>query len=305
MNTKPQTQHNTDKKKAEIDPYITQSKKLLFSTLNCCESQIIPFQNANDMDDELLLKAVTGLAGGLYNRGSTCGVVLGAAIDLALLKNKTLGVWTPGDQLSLLNQVADYVNWFEEEFEGCLCRDRVELDFQTIRGKVGLLFPKKARGCVKQSALSMKYLLDEKNIINHPKTCSAYKHCATDVLKIVRKKTGRGADTIEQLSTVFDGGIGLSGGGCGALIGGLIALGLRFGYEHSKQTAFKRSDIFRTIPRHYSKVANQLIDQFKAKYGALECVGITGEKIDGFESFLEQRENCQSLIEWVAEKASE
>jgi len=64
----------------KINQHIMQSKRLLFSTLNCCESQIIPFQNAHDLDDELLLKAVTGLAGGLYNRGSTCGVVLGAAM---------------------------------------------------------------------------------------------------------------------------------------------------------------------------------------------------------------------------------
>ncbi len=252
-----------------------------------------------------MLKAVTGLAGGLYNRGSSCGVVLGAAIDLALLKNKAVEVWTPGDQLSLLYQVADYVKWFEGEFEGCLCRDRVNLDFQTISGKVGLLFPEKARGCVKQSALSMKYLLTEENIVDYQSSCPAYKHCATDVLEIVHERTGVGDKTIEKLVTVFDGGVGLSGGGCGALAGGLIVLGFRFGYEHSKQDAFQIRDVFRTIPRKYSKVANQLIDQFKNKYGSLECSGIIQGEINGFDGFLKQREACQPLIEWVAEKSSE
>jgi len=291
--------------KEEIDGYIFQCKKLLFTTLNCCESQIIPFQNAHGFDNEELLKAVTGLAGGLYNRGSTCGVVLGAAIDLAMLKDVAVEKWTPDDQFSLLNQVADYVKWFEETFEGALCRDRTDLDFQTIRGKVGLLIPKKAKGCVKQSALSMKYLLTEGNIAEHKKSCPAYKHCATDVLQMVREKTGIGDVTIEQLATVFDGGIGMSGGGCGALAGGLIALGLQLGYVHSKKDAFKMRDIFRTIPRKFAKPANKFIDLFEEKYGSLECQGIAGKKFENFDEFKKQRDKCQPLIEWVVEKIVE
>jgi C_GCAxxG_C_C family probable redox protein len=291
--------------KDKIDDYIQQSKKLLFKTLNCCESQIIPFQNAHDIDNEKLLKAVTGLAGGLYNRGSTCGVVLGAALDLAMLKNIEVEEWTPEEQFSLLNQVADYVKWFEDKFEGCLCRDRTDLDFQTLRGKVGLLIPKKAKGCVKQSALSMKYLLSEDNIDEYRKPCPAYNHCATDVLKIVREKTGVGDKIIEQLATVFDGGIGLSGGGCGALAGGLIAIGLQFGYVHSKEDAFKMRDMFRTIPRKFAKISNKFIDQFEEKYGSLECEGIAQGKFKGFDDFLKQREECQPLIDWVVEKIIE
>ena len=76
------------KKQNKVDEYIQQSKKLLFRTLNCCESQIIPFQNAHDIDNDELLKGVTGLAGGMYNRGSTCGIVFGAALNLAMVKYK-------------------------------------------------------------------------------------------------------------------------------------------------------------------------------------------------------------------------
>ncbi len=283
------------------DEYIRQSKKLLFRTLNCCESQIVPFQNAHEIDNDVLLKAVTGLAGGMYNRGSTCGVVFGAAINLAMLKNKELENWTPGDELFLLKQVADYVKWFEESFGGHLCRDRTELDFQTMRGKVGLLFPKKAKGCVKQSALSMKYLLTHDSKIE-VESCSEYDHCATDVLRMVRQRTGIGDKTIEQLSTVLDGGIGMSGGGCGALAGGIIALGLQFGNEHSKEDAFKKRNMFRTIPRKFSKITNELINQFEEKFGTLECEEIAKRQFDGFEDFLKQREECQPIIDWVIEK---
>lgn len=289
------------KEQSNVDGYIQQSKKLLFRTLNCCESQIIPFQNAHDIDNDELLKAVTGLAGGMYNRGSSCGVVFGAALNLAMVKNKELEIWTPGDQLSLLRQVADYVRWFEDEFGGHLCRERTDLDFTTMRGKVGLLFPKKAKGCVKQSALSMKYLLTEDNVIE-PQSCSQYDHCASDVLRMVREETGVGDKNIEQLTTALDGGIGMSGGGCGALAGGIIALGLQLGNEHSKEDAFKFRNMLRTIPRKFSKITNDLINQFEEKYGTLECEGISGGIFEGFDDYLIQRKKCQPLIDWVVEQ---
>ena len=147
----------------------------------------------------------------------------------------------------------------------------------------------------------MKYLLSEKHEHEPVNTCPAYPHCATAVLRTVRERTGRGDEDIEQLSTVFDGGLGLSGGACGAVTGGLIALGFQYGYEHSKAEAFQMRDIFRTIPRKYAKAANRLIDQFESKYGALECAGILKHKIQGFDDYLEQRKLCQPMIEWVTE----
>ena len=119
---------------------------------------------------------------------------------------------------------------------------------------------------------------------------------------MIREKTGLGDKTIEHLSTVFDGGIGMSGGVCGALTGGVIALGLQFGYEHSKEDAFKMRDIFRTIPRKFSKISNKFIDKFIVKYGSFECEGIAKGKFKGFEDYLKQREKCQELIDWVVEE---
>lgn len=82
-------------------------------------------------------------------------------------------------------------------------------------------------------------------------------------------------------------------------------MGLRYGYAHTKEDAFKKRDLFRTIPRKYSKRANQFIDQFEQRYGSLECAGITQNKIDNFEGFLDQREVCEPLIEWVIDKCNE
>ncbi len=283
-----------------MELYVKQSKKLLFRTLNCCESQIIPYQNAEDISRDLLLKAVTGLAGGLYNRGSTCGVVFGAAINLA---QKRLGDdWSPAVERELLMQAGRYVDWFTGEFGGTLCRDRTGLDFQTIKGKVGLLIPKKAKGCVKQSALSMKFLLDQEEEEEIKHSDDPYAHCGTDVLVAIREKTGIGDADIERITTVLDGGIGLKGGSCAALAGGVIALGLTHGNKHSKEDAFRFRHIFKGVSRKFSKLTNSLIDDFEKRYGSLECSGITNCTFNSFDEFQETRARCSPIVEWVTQQ---
>ena len=54
-------------------------------------------------------------------------------------------------------------------------------------------------------------------------------HCAQQVLKGIREQTGIGDDLLEQLSFVFDGGIGLQGGVCGALAGAIMGVNLLIG----------------------------------------------------------------------------
>ena len=46
-------------------------------------------------------------------------------------------------------------------------------------------------------------------------------HCAQRVLRGIREHIGVGDDLLEQLSFVFDAGIGLQGGACGALAGAI------------------------------------------------------------------------------------
>jgi hypothetical protein len=56
-------------------------------------------------------------------------------------------------------------------------------------------------------------------------------HCAQRVLKGIKEHTGIGDNLLEQLSFVFDGGIGLHGGACGALAGAIMGLNLLIGMD--------------------------------------------------------------------------
>lgn len=46
------------------------------STCSCSSTQIKPFQEAFDKEDDEVLKAALGLTGGMFLKGSTCGAFL-------------------------------------------------------------------------------------------------------------------------------------------------------------------------------------------------------------------------------------
>ncbi len=56
----------------------------LMKDSNCALASLEVFQNMIGKPEDKLLKSVTGLEGGVVATGSTCGVVSGGAIGLAL-----------------------------------------------------------------------------------------------------------------------------------------------------------------------------------------------------------------------------
>lgn len=64
--------------------------------------------------DDILLKAGTGLEGGVVASGSTCGVVTGGALGLGLMYDDELKKKGDCAEVALLSLVGDYVRWFEQ-----------------------------------------------------------------------------------------------------------------------------------------------------------------------------------------------
>lgn len=63
------------------------ARRTYISTILCSLTQIKPFQEAFDLVDDDVLKAVLGLEGGVFSKGSPCGVVTSGALSLAMLLN--------------------------------------------------------------------------------------------------------------------------------------------------------------------------------------------------------------------------
>jgi len=291
-----------------VDQKIHRSKKILFRTLNCCETQIINGLEVNELEDNELLRAATGLAGGIYNHGSTCGVILGVSLSYALqMEKKNKDIFLENEAILIYN-IRKYIDFFNKTFNSTLCRERTELDFKTIKGKLGLLIPEKVKGCVKQTALSIKYYIENpiENNNENSKDCKFKYYCAKSVLSKVREETGIGSEHLEKLSVVFNGGIALTGNTCGALIGGMMALGLKYkleDYNIKKAESFR--NMFKAYPKPFRDAANKLVTSFENEFEGLECSAIINhdfKNICDFNDFYENNEKCKQIVNYVVKK---
>jgi|GEM_PF-927949 len=287
---------------------VKKSQKLLFTTFNCAKSQVIPLMALHGMEDEQLIMALTGLAGGMVNNGSTCGVVIGSGISLAMIRDKQLdGNWTEQDVLRILQEINEHVLWFEGKYGTSLCRERPELAHEKIT-VLGLLNPIKAKGCVNRASASMERLSQPKpevEIQNYPKEeirevvwCD---HCAAKVLAQIRTETGIGSHFLERVSIALDGGIGLNGGGCGALAGGIMALGLAFALDTNQFDPTQLRNVFRSLDAEFFRKAIQLTDGFINQFQFLECSSLTGKNFADWGEFKAYRNTnaCDQINAYV------
>ena len=262
-------------------------------------------------NDDLIM-ALTGLAGGILNNGSTCGVVIGGAISSAMIRDKELsGRWTLEDEVQLLDEIRADISWFENRFGTLLCREREELKYQKIT-VLGLLNPQKLKGCVARADKSMAYFVDKYNSdkyeqrIDGPEA-EVCEHCAQKILKEIRKKTQIGNERLERISVALDGGMGLSGGGCGALSGALMALGLKYALNPKNTEPDKLKNIYRAMDSEFFKKAKILVSKFIKEFEYLECKRITTTKFRNWNEFSEFRRasSCDRLNEFLVKETVE
>ena len=275
--------------------------------------------------EDKLLKSFTGLEGGIVASGSTCGVVSGGAIGLALSHYDEIMEKGIPAQAGLLAYVGEYVRWFEENFGTSLCKERSGVDFYTTMGQLRYFIPGDRVGkCLWHIRGAIRYLYsfrqqelpmmevqsDEKQ--NEPI------HCAQRVLKGIKEQTGIGDDLLEQLSFVFDGGIGLQGGACGALAGAILGVNLLIGMnvrdmkysEIIKAFAVGHKNLLTDKPVENPEpfnVGKEIVKNFKEKAGALECQTITGKKFSSwsdFQNYISSSEKCSALMEFAKDQAS-
>jgi len=299
--------------------YNKQSKKLLFTTFNCAKSQLIPLQAMQEIKNDDLIMALTGLAGGILNNGSTCGIVIGGAISSAMIRDKELsGKWTLEDEIQLLDEIREDIIWFENNFGTSLCREREDLNYQRIT-MLGLLNPQKVKGCVARSGASMDHFIEKYNSAekinnkygNEPKsekcTPKTAEHCAQKTLREIRQNTGIGNEELERISIALDGGIGLSGGGCGALSGALMALGLKYALDTKNTDPDKLKNIYKAMDSEFFSMARILVNHFIKEFKYLECKKIAGKSFEDWDEFSEFRNNssCDKLNNFLVKETLE
>ncbi len=127
-------------------------------------------------------------------------------------------------------------------------------------------------------------------------------NCAESVLWGVVAAQRRYYDCVPQIATGFGGGMGGCGETCGALVGGIMALGLKYGRT-------KGSDIERK--QRTGAFVKELIGAFREEFGSLRCIELTNVDMstpEGMQRAIDLRlhdEFCPKFVEFVAAKVAE
>jgi C_GCAxxG_C_C family probable redox protein len=297
----------------------------LIKDLNCALASQEVLQDMIGRREDRVLKAVTGLEGGVVASGSTCGVVTGGALGLVLMYDDDLQKKGITAEAGVMSLVGEYIKWFEDNYGSSLCRERSGINFYTTGGQLRYLLPGDRVGkCLWHIGGAMKHLcayqkkdlpelsMEKEQIQNEPI------HCAQAVLKGIKNRTGIGDPLLERLSFIFDGGLGFKGGICGALVGAIAGLNLVLGMNIRNSNYFKTINAFVVghvnllIDKPFGApepfcVGKNIVKKFEEKAGALECYAITDKKYSGwadFQKHISSSDKCAGLIELATTEAS-
>jgi C_GCAxxG_C_C family probable redox protein len=283
------------------------------------------FQDMIDRREDRLLKAFTGLEGGLVASGSTCGVVTGGALGLALLHENELQDKGAAAEAEVMSLIGEYVRWFEESFGSSFCRERSGVNFYTAMGQVRYFFPGDRIGkCLWHIRGAVRHLYaylekDLPGMNEQPMDIEGEPmHCAQAVLRGIKDRTGIGDPLLEHLSFIFDGGVGYQGGVCGAVAGAVMGINLLLGMNVRDVKYFQTLKAFGVghtnllldnpigEPEPFG-VGKNIVQRFREEAGATECFKITEKEFStsaDFQRHISSSDKCAGLIELATTEAS-
>lgn len=276
----------------------------------------------NPHKENTVLKAATGLEGGMVARGSTCGVVSGGSLGIALMHIDDVRARGVAAQKDVLKRAGEYIDWFQDRFGTTLCRERTGVDFHEPKGQLRYFLPgERVIRCLWHINQAMQYIYVRERVDPDPFPESLESgdgepvHCATTVLKGIREHSGVGYGLLEDIAFVLDGGVGLRGGVCGAMAGAVMAVNLVYGWDIRSMlppvTIKKFVDGHLNLLRRHPKgmpetfaIGREVVNACRQKALSMECREITGKPFAGFDDFQEHMrtsETCREIIERAIE----
>jgi len=276
--------------------------------------------------EHTVLKSCTGLEGGGVASGSTCGVVTGGALGIAMDYEQALLEQGIPVKKQVLSLVGDYARWFEESYGTALCREKSRADFYSTWSQLKyFLTVRSLSGCFWHIRGAGRHLYEmhhqKPDLRKYPveEMEETAIHCAQTVRQGVRKNTGLGDDRLEHLSFVFDGGVGLSGGLCGAAVGAILSVNLLLGLKIRESSYWNTIKAFtvghvnllREKPAGKPEpflAGREVVEYFRKHAGAMECSQITGRSFSGwndFQEYIGQAESCGQLMDLMIRQTSD
>lgn len=255
--------------------------------------------------------------------GSTCGVVTGGALGIAMMHEKALRENSRAAKRQVLGLVGDYAGWFADTYGSFLCRERTQTNFYSSLSTLRYFLPgDRVAKCLWHIRGALRHLHGihmQGPLVTAPPEEGGDEpiHCAQAVLKKISARTGVGDPLLERLSFVFDGGVGLQGGVCGALAGAVMGVNLLTGLDIRRLSYYKTLRLFTVghvnllVDKPVGKpelfgVGKTIVQAFHGRNGALECAAITGKRFpdtDAHQAHMAASGQCTRLMDAAAESA--
>jgi hypothetical protein len=281
-----------------------------------------------------LLRAVGGLSSGISTMGDTCGVVNGGTIILGkkfpdLPPDRFYGVC--GTFFSQLEARVNTPNCGLVHGGSHLTKNfrRAILTGTALKCMVILkngadvldtLSTHVSRGDF--SFLASRDMTAIQTMTDH--FHSSGFHCAMSAIKAIHERTGLNIDPIRDAARGFVGGIGLNGTVCGALIGGVLCMGLQesvdlrsSGYSDTLRLIvhglIRNDRVFedekRFLPARLYNRCKSLYQGIQRRFGGPHCQEIVSCAIDtceGAERYIRtgRLAECRKITAFVAEAVS-
>ena len=264
------------------------------------------------LENRQIIRAATGLGGGVGHEGDTCGALTGGILSLGLYHRNN-----ECDQL--YPDCIEYYNRFKRRFGSSKCRDILNVRFK-VGYDIRHLFVKGIR-CLKVVYTSIESVFDiiqkcdrkltSENIYQiRPPFDKQRFLCADLVLSRIESKLHSNIGSILEMTRGFSGGIALQGDICGALMGGVLALGTVFGTELREKQHFRLfragvvamkegCRVFQNENLHpsfkTSLHAGTLYNKFLSQFGSVDCINILGRV-----SRSQNRNFCEKIADSTA-----
>lgn len=270
-------------------------KKVFREKGTCSQTFFYLFDRQFDQLKATEERASDSLAGGILQRGYQCGMLWGSALAIGAEAYRRC------DDLEMAMRVAIHatqqvMSSFAQRESTINCRDITRCDFSSKWSFAKYFFSGRFLHCFKLAQQwapdAIEVALESLEVEIHSKDGkeSSDQNCM-NCASLVAEKLGANEEEMVMVAG-FAGGLGLSGGGCGALSAAIWMRSLFWCREHEGKNSFKNPEAVRVVEA-FEEVTND----------RLLCSELTGQyfkSLDEHADFI-LRGGCQDLIQSLTE----
>jgi len=235
-------------------------------------------------------RASDSLAGGILQRGYQCGMLWGSALAIGAEAYRRFDDLDQAMRVAVRATQAVLMSFAERE-STINCRDITRCDFSSKWSFAKYFLSGRFLHCFKLAQewapdaieAALQGLEEGEQLIGSEKRSLRNSvNCAS----LVAKKLGASEEEMVMVAG-FAGGLGMSGGGCGALSAAIWMRSLNWSREHVGKSSFKNPDAIRVV-----EVFEEVAD------GRILCSELSGQKFETYDrhsNFIKDG-GCENLI---------